>query len=255
MLKRIWLLAILVGLGVSVVSADERRFAYNYEADTLPQGHLEFENWVTLRTGKENGHYSRWDLRHEVEYGLTDHLSTALYFNMSQKDTVFSFEGLSSEWKYLISSPLVNPVGVLVYGEARYSGQELELEEKLVLQRNQGNMTYVANISFEQEWAYTGNTSTKESVFEVTAGAAYKLNPNWTVALEARQNSHYTGLFMSDYENVALFVGPTISYSDGKFWTAFSVQPQIYGDPKTKNNLELHDHESMEVRWLTGIVF
>jgi hypothetical protein len=32
--------------------ADERRFTYTYEPETLPQGTFEFENWVTWRAGR-----------------------------------------------------------------------------------------------------------------------------------------------------------------------------------------------------------
>src|SRR5512139_1261548 len=64
---------------------DERRFTYVYEPETLPAGAMEFENWVTLRTqrtsdvGQEN--FNRWDLRQELEYGVTDRYTVALYLN------------------------------------------------------------------------------------------------------------------------------------------------------------------------------
>src|SRR6186713_1712461 len=91
--------------------ADQRRFTYVYEPETLPEGAMEFENWVTLRTqrtedvGQEN--YNRWDLRQELEYGVTDRYSVSLYMNEkaeSYEDTAtgedvsgLSWEGISIE--------------------------------------------------------------------------------------------------------------------------------------------------------------
>ena len=52
------------------VPADERRFTYVYEPETLPAGAMEFENWVTLRTGRTSSvgqdNFNRWDLRQEL---------------------------------------------------------------------------------------------------------------------------------------------------------------------------------------------
>ena len=76
-LNRCLMTGLLAGVTwAASTSADERRFTYVYEPETLPQGALEFENWVTLRSqrnkfvGKDN--FNRWDLRQELEYGVTD---------------------------------------------------------------------------------------------------------------------------------------------------------------------------------------
>ena len=59
--------------------ADERKFTYSYEAKTLPKGTWEFEQWATLETGKKEGSWDRLNLREEIEYGITDRLTTAVY--------------------------------------------------------------------------------------------------------------------------------------------------------------------------------
>jgi hypothetical protein len=54
---------------VQTLMADEKRFTYSYEPETLPAGAMEFEQWVTLRTqrtkagevGQQN--YNKWELR------------------------------------------------------------------------------------------------------------------------------------------------------------------------------------------------
>jgi hypothetical protein len=75
------------GLGIISAAADERRFTYVYEPETLPQGVFEIENWVTLGAGRGQSagqdNYTRWDLRQELEYGVTDWYAAVLYLNES----------------------------------------------------------------------------------------------------------------------------------------------------------------------------
>src|SRR5690349_20329847 len=67
--------------------ADERRFTYTYEPEVMPQGGMEFEQWVTLRTQRtsgaevKQGNFKRWELREELEYAVTDNYSVSLYLN------------------------------------------------------------------------------------------------------------------------------------------------------------------------------
>ena len=75
---------ILVLSCMGYVRADERQFAYSYQADSiLPVDRIEYEQWATLKSGKDSGKYAKWDLRQEIEYGVTDTLTAALYFNSS----------------------------------------------------------------------------------------------------------------------------------------------------------------------------
>src|SRR5881396_3522139 len=90
--------------------ADERLFTYVQEAEVLPKGGLEFEQWLTHRRGKADGVFARWDFREELEYGLTDRLSVAGYLNFKNThsegvtgrtdESRFEFEGISTELKY-----------------------------------------------------------------------------------------------------------------------------------------------------------
>src|SRR5262245_5947617 len=77
--------AVLAGTGVihpDFARADERFFTYSYEASSvLPKGGVEFEQWVTYRGGKEDGVFAAWDLREELEFGITDRYTTSLYLN------------------------------------------------------------------------------------------------------------------------------------------------------------------------------
>src|SRR5438309_4709190 len=161
--------------------ADERLFTYVQEAEVLPKGGLEFEQWLTHRRSKADGVFARWDFREELEYGFTDRLSVAGYLNFKNThsegvtgrtdESSFEFEGVSTELKYQLVNPNTRPVGLLLYGEATYDGEEFELEEKLVLQKTFGEKWVAAfNVTFEEEWAFTPTDTEEDLTLELTGG-------------------------------------------------------------------------------------
>ncbi|HZP88135.1 MAG TPA: hypothetical protein VFB54_15095, partial [Burkholderiales bacterium] len=188
--------AIVMSLSTSAL-ADERFFTYSQEADVIPKGGMEFEQWVTLRKGypaadRRFDQYL-WDLREEFEYGITNRLSGALYLNFRHDQIVadrpgledksdFSFKGVSAELKYQLLNPYTDPVGVALYLEPTFAGNEREVEYKLIFSKNVGDKwVLAANANFEQEWEKEEGETEKESVLEFTAGVAYRFTPNWSV--------------------------------------------------------------------------
>ena len=227
--------------------ADERFFTYIQDADVIPQGGWEFEQWVTFRKGYPEGDHQfdqfLWDFREEMEYGFTDKLSGSMYLNFQQEQIVaqeaglpdsskFSFKGVSAELKYQLFNPNTQPVGIALYFEPTYNGTEQELEYKLIFSKNIGDKwVLAANATFEQEWEQQNGTTNKESVLEFTFGAAYRFTPNWSVGLEARYHSVYQGSTLNDYLASAWFLGPNIHYGTSKWWATFTLLPQISGNP------------------------
>src|SRR5882724_4239946 len=87
-LKRIIIsVALSCFLAAGPTSAVERFFTYTYEPETSPQGLLEYEQWITLRAGRNSTvgqeQYNRWEFRQELEYGVTDNYTLSLYLNES----------------------------------------------------------------------------------------------------------------------------------------------------------------------------
>ena len=262
--------AVLAGISLpGSANADERFFTYSYDASNiLPKGGLEFEQWLTYRGQKEDGVYARWDIREEIEYGVTDRYTTAIYLNFRNThsdiseaagDEVdeFEFKGVSSEHKYQLLNPHTDPLGFLLYGEVTTDGDELELEEKLIFSKFFGEddkWNAAFNVIFEQEWEYEAVETGEESVLELTAGLSYRLTPNWAVGLEARNHRVFEGLFQAE-EADAYFVGPNVHFGTGKWWATLTVLPQVYGTPETTDNLELGEHTRVEVRLIAGYNF
>jgi hypothetical protein len=266
----------MIGCSIAAVAllskADERRFTYTYEPEVLPQGGLEFEQWVTLRTQRtsdaevKQGNYNLWELREELEYGVTDNYSVSLYlnteaesfrdFNQSPPSDVssFRFDGISIENRYMIVNPANHPVGLTLYLEPRFSGDEAEIEEKVLVGQRYGDWKWAFNISHATEWS--DNLHTVEGELEADLGIARDLGKHWALGLEFRDHNELPKY--RSWENTALFVGPVVSYRQEKWWAALTVMPQIFGanfqgDPDGNSKLELEGHERVNIRLLIGI--
>lgn len=221
----------------ATIQADQRVLGYSYQADSiLPQGKWEVENWITHKSDNS------WNLRQELEYGLTPKLTTALYLNSKLTSETFTLQGLSSEWKYMVVSPHVKPVGFMLYGEIGFSGDEIETEEKFIFQHNRGNWIFLTNLIFEQEF----EENETENVVELTGGASYKLNQNWYLGFDAKVESVYEGFF-EEHEGNAAYAGPTVHYETSKWYVTGTLLSRL------SENLSLY--EETEVRVLTGYFF
>jgi len=252
--------------------ADERRFTYSYEPEVLPQGGLEFEQWVTLRTQRtsggevKQGNFNLWELREELEYGVSDKYSVSLYLNTAAESfrdysqspptdrSHFDFKGISIENRYMVLNPAEHAMGLTLYLEPRYSGDQAEVEEKIILGQRHGNWKWAFNLTHATEWL--DNLHTSEGEVEASLGLARDLNQCWSVGVELRDHNE-----LPDYriwENTALYIGPVVSYRKEIWWAALTVMPQVFGanfhgNPGGNSWLELEAHERVNVRLLIGI--
>lgn len=264
------LATLLAACAVINTNADERRFAYTYEPEVLPKGGLEFEQWLTLRSqrtsagevGKEN--FNRFEFREELEYGVTDRYSVSLYLNgknESYRDATtgtdeshFEFDGVSIENRYMVLNPADHPIGLTLYLEPRFSGNEAELEQKIIIGQRHGDWKWAFNLTHATEWA--DNFHATEGEVELTFGIARDLNTNWSVGIEVRDHNEIPEY--ERWENTAIFVGPVVNYRQEKWWVTLSFMPQVFGrnytgEPDGYRNLELEGHERYTVRLLIGI--
>jgi hypothetical protein len=250
--------------------ADERRFGYTYEPETLPEGALEFENWVTLRAGRSASvgqeNFNRWELRQELEYGVTDRYTVAFYLNERAQSyrnpatgadtSAFTWKGVSLENRYNLLNPAEHAVGLTLYLEGRYSGEEAAVEQKLILGQRSGAWKWALNLEHETEWEH--QLRDVEGELGLSAGLARDLGNHWSLGVELRNQS-----LLPDYnaiENSALYLGPTLGFRQEKWWAVLSVQPQVYGwNQRSRSDghshLELKDHERVNIRFLTGFNF
>ncbi len=205
--------------------AGDRKFTYSYDVTTSPKGHWEYEQWVTWKTYRSGTNKDRFDFRHELEIGLSDKLQLGIYL----ADWTLSRQGdnTETEWKssgaeliYNLSNPTTDLLGSAIYGEVKLGEELFVLEAKLLLQKNIGPWTFIANTIVEAEWE--GSDYEEEiGVFEQTLGLSYDLSPSFSVGAEAKYELEYEG--WSGSADGALYVGPVASYRKKDFFVAGTV--------------------------------
>jgi hypothetical protein len=249
-------------LAVGTASANERHFTYTYETATLPEGEKEVEIWNTLKAGRDN-YYARLEHRLEFEWGVTDNLTTALYYNTKGAYTrgggkTYYYPSMSWEWKYKLTDAYADPIGSALYLELGGNAHEYEVEAKLLLDKRIGNILVATNLVFEQEWKYPGmaDKETEEVILEADLGVAYFLTPTLTVGLESHIHGSKEG--DEDLEVMAIYAGPVVSWSTRGAWLALTIMPQIsalyFGDNQG-TGLDLDGHERVNARLLAGFHF
>lgn len=245
-------------------SADERFFSYVYESDPMPEGGWELEQWITNQNGRDDQDYSAWNFRTEIEHGITANLTGALYLNWDSiridrdsgdSTTEAEFKGVSGELLYSILNPLLDPVGLAVYGEYTTDGTDQEAETKIILSKDLGNFILAAHAEYEMEWEREDQRTEQEASIEFALGAAYKLSPQWSVGVEARNKSAYPdGLDLSGQEYQTWSVGPNVHYGSPKWWATLTVLPQVWGNGDgSSGGRNLVHEEEVEIRLLVGI--
>jgi len=240
----IFSLALLAGGGMSRMEAGERRFTYVYEATTAAQGEIEIENWVTWKTQREEGgRGNEFNFRHEIEFGLTDRLQLGVYVvDWKVLDKVAGgedgaqaiYQDSAVELIYNISNPVTDIVGSAVYGEVKLGDQKLELEGKLILQKNFGPFVLAYNATIEAEWegARFGYFNERTGTFEQTLGASYQISPNFLLGGEFLHEIGFAD--WAEAGDSIVYVGPNASFRYDRFYvtsTALVQATAISGEP------------------------
>ena len=265
------LIAVLSVFAGRIAKADERLLAFSYGAEVLPKGKLEFEQWITDSNGHAGEFYNGYAIDQELEYGITDRLSGSLYLHFKQnysssKDPLtglitstdeLRFDGVSTEWKYLVLSPITDPFGLLLYFEPRFSGPELELEGKLILERDLGDKWVgIANLVVEQEYGYGADSTEIKGEPKVSLGIAYKISPAFSLGLEAKEDMIWPDNWGYESES-GFYAGPTVHYGGEKWWGTLGVAAQLHGAPETLKgdgrNIAAGDEDFSKVQVKLGL--
>ncbi|MFT4549069.1 MAG: hypothetical protein ACI8XO_004910 [Verrucomicrobiales bacterium] len=207
------LLAIgVIGLSLASAAQADRRFTYSYEAKTYTPGSIELETWTTWKT--RDG-FDRLDIRHEIEFGITERLQLGIYFAdwRWENGEGSSFHDVAMEAIYNLTNPNTHWIGSSIYGEVKVWEDYLELESKLLLQKNFGKLAVVYNAIIEAEWEGDG-LSEEKGEFAQTLGVAYQFDPKFSAGFEALHE-----LEIAEWEEAGpsvVYVGPNASINFGE---------------------------------------
>ncbi|MCH8004956.1 MAG: hypothetical protein IH888_01845 [Planctomycetes bacterium] len=251
--NRIGRVALVCGLAaaaVGVADATQRRFVFTYEATTHPPGDVEYEQWVTYKTSKASDRrFDRFDFRHELEFGLTDRLQLGLYLSdwRSQRgdgvDDGVEWRNVGVEVIRNLADPVTEPLGFALYGELKIGDELLELEGKLIVQKNIGKWVLAYNATIEAEWEGPDFGQDKGK-FEQTFGASYQLSPRLLAGFELLHEVEYDD--WSVWSDHAVYLGPNVSWRTQGWWITVTPLLQV---------TDLADEPDVQARLIFGFDF
>ncbi len=220
-------------LALPEAKADRRIFGYTYPYMTLPKGAFELEHYLDMdlngwddpNTPKTEHEWTEVDWRHQVEfeYGITDNLDFGLYNVFSQKPYEnFAYDGLKLRSRYRFGERGEYGLDPAIYSEVGYFGDEVKLEQMLILSKVIDKWELSFNLKGEQEY----KIKDKEWEFEVLPlfGFGYHFNEHVALSLE-----YYGQLKIEEgeIEYYANYFGPALSVAGGPFFWTLAVQPQL----------------------------
>src|SRR3989454_9421223 len=224
-----------------------RHFTFLYEANTSARESLELENWVTWQRTTGPGQFDQVDFRHELEYGVTDTFQASIYlvdwfYEHDSEHSGFTYSDTAIELIYNLTNPVVDPVGLSIYGELRVGDRLIELESKLIAQKNFGPLILAYNATLESVWE--GNhLAEREGEFSQAAGASYEISPRISVGLELLHEFVFPE--WQDEEKIRnLFVGPNVSYRRGNWFVTMTSLAQA---------TNTDDEPDLQVRTIFGV--
>jgi hypothetical protein len=187
---------------------------------------------------------------------LNDHFTHFIAPANGRRENDNRWAGISLENRYLVLDPRDHAVGLTLYLEPTYDGKNAELEQKIILGQSFGKWKWALNLTHATEWR--NDFHEREGELEISAGLARQLTPRWTLGLEVRNHNELPDYH--EWQNTALYLGPTLSYHRQKWWAALSVMPQVCGvnfsdNPDSNHHLELEGHERLNFRLLVGFSF
>ena len=248
-------------------------FGYSYLTETLKPGRTEIVQWVTGRFGRDMGsgydaRYRGFDLKTEVEIGLSANEQLSFYFNNRYLDNSvregLRFDGFQVAYMRMLANPDKAEWGQAIYIEPGYSQtsskdgglrDEYSLELKYLLQHNFGahqEGVYAANLVAEVERKpATGADAVK---FKLTQGIAWEVNKRWIAGLEVVAEAEWAEL--NDFEYAAVLAGPCLRYQrEAGLFATLTVLAQVAGSPANKGDLNVTKKSPYETRLRVGYEF
>jgi hypothetical protein len=236
----------VVAAAPSPAAANPRTLPFTYGTATQSTGDLEIEQFVDMigvrlerelpDGSAESTVVPRFQLQTELELGITDCLEYGLYLAFRQGATVdtpaLRFQGLKNRLRWRVTAP-GRALQVALYGEVATFHDEIEVEEKLILEYRAGRMRAMANLWIEQEWYFVADET--KLVYNPTLGATYEITPAITVGAEYWLRGRFddasgdTATSSDTPAGVRHYGGPTVMAQRGNHWLAAGVYTRLDG--------------------------
>ena len=247
MRKQLLLCVLTLALSSAISFAGVRHFTFLYEAPTSARGSFELENWLTWKRTSDPARADQVEFRHEIEYGVTDKFQASLYladwsYESTDEHSGATYSDSGIELIYNLTNPVVDPVGFSIYGELKVGDRLVELESKLIAQKNFGPWILAYNATLEAVWE-GDDLNEREGEITQALGASYEISPALSVGLELLHE--FVLPDWRDEETIRnLFVGPNVSYRSGNWFVTVSALAQATDTP---------DEADLQLRTIFGI--
>ena len=187
---------------------------------------------MTWKTDKQDdSSFDRFDFRHEFEFGITDNFQLAIYVadwryedgKSVDKDRA-RYQNSAVELIYQLSDPVVDPLGLALYGEVKLGDEKFVLEGKILAQKDIGAWTVGYNATFEAEWEGDSYEQDKAEVAQ-SLGVSYQIDPTLSVGAELLHEVEF-----DDWEETGhniLYFGPNAAYRADGWWATVTQLFQI----------------------------
>jgi hypothetical protein len=236
---------------IQTMEGGARRFTYIYEATTAAPGPVEMENWITWRTSpREERRFNSLDFRHELEFGVTERLQLGIYLadwryreDPGAHEHGFSYQASAVEAIYNLTNPTTDLLGSALYGEVRGGPEEVELESKLILQKNVGLFVLGYNATLEATWE-GDRLEEKGGEFSQAFGVSYEISPTWLVGAEFLHEIDLPD--WSDASDSIVYGGPNLSYRAKDWWATVTPLVQL---------TDIADEVDFQTRLIFGFSF
>ena len=187
------------------------------------------------------------DFRHELEYGVTDKLQVSVYladwfYENRREHSGFTYSDSAIEVIYNLTNPVDDPIGLSIYGEIKAGDRLIELESKLIAQKNFGPLILAYNATLEAVWE-GHSLQEREGEFQQAFGASYELSPRLSVGIELLHEFVFSE-WRDDKKIRNLFVGPNVSYRRGNWFVTVTALAQATNTT---------DEPDLQVRTIFGI--
>jgi hypothetical protein len=228
------LILFLCMLPTTAALAGARHFTFLYEAPTSAPGSIESENWITWQRITNPERSDQIGFRHEIEIGVTDHFQASIYFvdwsyAHHRKQSTFNYSDSAIELIYNLTNPVIDPVGLSIYGEISGGRQQFELESKLIAQKNFGPLILDYNLTLEAEWKEQGLQEHQDEL-QQALGASYELSPRISVGLEFLHEFVFPD--WRDEEKIRnVFVGPNVAFRHQNWFVTVTALTQVTNTP------------------------
>jgi hypothetical protein len=235
--------AVALAAFATPAAANPKVLPFSYGTSTVAPGDLEIEQYIDIapvRVARElpDGTSEavttpRYQLQTELEVGITDRLELGFYTMFRQgasaDNPTLRFAGLKERARYRISDPACWPIGVGVYVEFAQLSDELEFEQKILLDKRLGRLTVQANLWIEQEWYWIADET--KYIFNPTLGAAWEVNPSITIGGEywarGRFDEPTNATGEDDAGTTRHFLGPTVMLQKGEYWLSAGAYARL----------------------------